>query len=342
MDDPEVLRALAAEGYEVSFKDSATVTVDAMKMDAQTAVVPVMFRRRGTDVSTEGTAFCLASLDNGETIFVTATHVVDSLDGADDIEAFVILPRGTHSDTARRDLHGIRVEQLCFSERFSDVALITVTLKEGPTPEEMRPFRISLTEPVVGQRCMALGYPQKVGEFGYSLTASEGEIAEIHPSRRDAVLSTFPSFRTTANYLPSMSGGPILAQNGHVIGVVSIGMDTSGDEQQATGYGACVACISEFKVDLHTDDGVLGGFNWSSQHLDFEELRWLVVSDDGRIGRAGLRCGRRVGRQWHGASIGSGSGRRSLTGRPARTPGWRPACRRRWGLGGSVRVAACR
>ncbi|MCW2649483.1 MAG: hypothetical protein JWR32_459 [Mycobacterium sp.] len=43
----------------------------------------------------------------------------------------------------------------------------------------------------------------------------------------------------------------------------------------------------------HSDAGSQGGFNWSSQHLDFEELRWLVVSDDGRIGRAGLRCGRR-------------------------------------------------
>ena len=58
--------------------------------------------------------------------------------------------------------------------------------------------------------------------------------------------------------------------------------------------------------------------------------------------REGLRCGRRAGRRWRGRSIGNGSGRRSLTGCSARTPGWWPACRRRWERDGCVRVAACR
>ncbi|WP_219066712.1 hypothetical protein [Candidatus Mycobacterium methanotrophicum] len=44
-------------GYGFSFAESDTIAVDAISADVQTAVVPVMFRRRGTDVTTEGTAF---------------------------------------------------------------------------------------------------------------------------------------------------------------------------------------------------------------------------------------------------------------------------------------------
>lgn len=50
-------------------------------------------------------------------------------------------------------------------------------------------------------------------------------------------------------------------------------------------------------------------FNWSSQHLDCEELRW--ENGDGWAGQSGRRCGHRAGRRWRDGSIGKGSGRRS-------------------------------
>jgi hypothetical protein len=90
----------------------------------------------------------------------------------------------------------------------------------------------------------------------------------------------------------------------------------------------------------HSDQGAQGGFNWSSQHLHGEELRW-EHGDRGRAWRAGYRCARLVGRRWRGVRIGSGSGRRSRTGCPARTPPWCVAYRQRWGRGGSGKVAAC-
>jgi Helix-turn-helix domain len=46
-------------------------------------------------------------------------------------------------------------------------------------------------------------------------------------------------------------------------------------------------------------------------------------------------------RRQRGASIGNASGKGTLTGLPARTPGWWPVCRQQWERGGSVRVAAC-
>ena len=57
-----------ADGHIISFKESQTVAVDVMKAFAQTAVVPVMFRRGGVDVATEATAFCIGALESGEAI----------------------------------------------------------------------------------------------------------------------------------------------------------------------------------------------------------------------------------------------------------------------------------
>ena len=81
----------------------------------------------------------------------------------------------------------------------------------------------------------------------------------------------------------------------------------------------------------HTDRGSQGGFNWSSQHLDQEVCGWDGQEGGRQQRQGGRRCGRQAGLRWRGVSIGNGSGRRSLTGCPARTPGWRPACRLRSG-----------
>ena len=70
----------------------------------------------------------------------------------------------------------------------------------------------------------------------------------------------------------------------------------------------------------HSDAGSQGEFNGSSQHLDSEELRWAYSDDVAQTRRVGLRCGRPVGRRWRGGRIGSGFGRRSPAGCPARTP----------------------
>ena len=92
---------------------------------------------------------------------------------------------------------------------------------------------------------------------------------------------------------------------------------------------------------FHTDRGAEGGFNWSSQHPEHWGCGW----DDHGVGlrrrQEGRRCGRLAGRRWRGVSIGCGSGRRSRMGCPVRTPLWCVACRRRWGPGGSAKVAAC-
>ena len=45
----------------------------------------------------------------------------------------------------------------------------------------------------------------------------------------------------------------------------------------------------------HSDRGCQGEFNWSSQHLDDEVLRWRNGNGDGQTGRVDLRCVRLAG-----------------------------------------------
>jgi S1-C subfamily serine protease len=111
---------------------------------------------------------------------------------------------------------------------------------------------------------MAVGYPQEPGVIAYQMVASRGVIQEVHPRRRDSVMSTFPSFQTTALYKPGMSGGPIIDTKCRVVGVVAHGTE-SDDPRLVTGYGASIAGLVEFKIDLHNDDGVL-------QEFTFDEL----------------------------------------------------------------------
>ena len=46
----------------------------------------------------------------------------------------------------------------------------------------------------------------------------------------------------------------------------------------------------------HSDQGCTGEFNWSSQHLDDEVLRWRNGNGDGQTEQVGLRCVRPVAR----------------------------------------------
>lgn len=90
---------------------------------------------------------------------------------------------------------------------------------------------------------------------------------------------------------------------------------------------------------FHSDRGAQGEFNWSSQHLDREVVRWVTRNGRWMFGCIGVRFRRRGGRRWPGARIGFGSGRQSLVARRRRTHvSWR-ACRGRLGSAGSVTLA---
>ncbi len=89
----------------------------------------------------------------------------------------------------------------------------------------------------------------------------------------------------------------------------------------------------------HSDQGTQGEFKRSSQHLE-EELRWRQASADERIELYVHRCVHQAVRRWDAASIGRGSGKRSLEVCRARRPPWQRVCPPLSGCAGFANVVA--
>ncbi len=91
---------------------------------------------------------------------------------------------------------------------------------------------------------------------------------------------------------------------------------------------------------LYTDRGSHGEFKRSSQHLR-EMLRWQRAGTEERIEPYVRGCVHQAVRRWDGASIGRGSGKRSLEVCRARRPPWQRVCPLLSGHAGFANVVAC-
>ncbi len=162
--------------------------------------------------------------------------------------------------------------------------------------------------------------------------AGFAELAK-EPVRRLAVVALGPPHDLAADVvgherevvvlaLPADLIDPDLKQVLETVRVQLIGADPADDPPNGV------------PVDSHQP----GGFIWSSQHLDREELRWAR-----EVGLRILRgCVRRGVCRLGGGSIGCVSGRRSREGSVAGRLVSRRACRRRLVSGGFGRVGGCR
>lgn len=246
----------------VSFADAKTLVMTDVEARFLTSVVPVLVRSKASmGVRFLGTAFCLAGFANGHALYVTARHVVDAfVHDIEDAEPMILLPRALTDEAATRDMQGARIDQVAMADTYSDVALVRVdtTTTAVPMTSPLMPLQLALKEARIGETTMAIGYSrQEIDGPNYSrdLRASRGLIEEIHNHRRDSVVSTFPSFRTDGAYFSGMSGGPVIAERGGVVGVVSHGVVGCDDGEDGVGYAASIAGLLELQLDLVTDSG---------------------------------------------------------------------------------------
>jgi S1-C subfamily serine protease len=204
----------------------------------------------------QGSAFCLQRFKSGDCVFATATHVVRDLVDRRDVEAHILLPEGLDTREKRHHLISVQINEIAFADSYNDVALMVVNYMQSEfavTPPKI--FEVNFSLPQVGQPCLLFGYPQEPGASTYRLQASQGTIEEIHPSKRDRSLSTFPSFRTSAIHKHGMSGGPVQDTSGKIIGVISHGTSKAEGVEFSYGYAASIGAVLELELELVNDLG---------------------------------------------------------------------------------------
>lgn len=242
----------AEDRYRFSFENSDHIPVDIDAARIGTTVVPVIFVSNSESPEIQGSAFCVAKFPTGEALFITAKHVIEPLIDDSTIRACILLPAGPVAEDGMRTLIAADVISITVVDSHNDIALLVIDANDHRY--NLISLPVTFGPPQVGQPCMALGYPQKVGQNIYEMRASVGKIEEIHPRRRDSVLANFPSFRTDGLYPPGMSGGPIVDMRGRVIGVISIGTEATS-RSDVTGYGSAIGIIIEMRVSLCDYDG---------------------------------------------------------------------------------------
>ncbi len=108
-------------------------------------------------------------------------------------------------------------------------------------------------QPTVGERVFAVGYPElgfeplqpdAVGEFlKEGLHGAYGSIINLFPQGRGKSRPT-PGFEVATDWPAGMSGGPVLNECGHVIGIVSSSLAPS-DNEAGVAFAASLGWIPE-------------------------------------------------------------------------------------------------
>lgn len=219
-----------------SFEDGDFTTVGPFPHPVQKSIMPVV-AVRGTEIRPIGSCFAISNSG----LLITAKHVIDEalgFTGRNKLEhgptypdcwLQVIYASDEHNEDGSLVGGPLHVNKVHYSASL-DIAVLHAQLpfnvKTGKTLQ-MPPSLLSPGIPMKGQRCYGVGYhamnwmPKEQGyEVIQSFSASQGVIEEIYFPQRESSRLNFPCFRSTARFDAGMSGGPIIGQDGGVIGVV--------------------------------------------------------------------------------------------------------------------------
>lgn len=244
----------------VSFEDPEGLDAQGVRWAMQAAVAPVLWVSARTQKPTFlGTAFCIGTLVNGQSFFVTAGHIVEALreQDYDDTHPMLLLPSDTTVNGGPPT--GVLIDGVSLAESHSDVAMLRINRRSAQPPLVGDSSRVSMAfvEATVGEPTLAMGYPTQElddnARLVNSFALAHGVVQDVHNHQRDSSLVNFPSFRTSCGYPAGMSGGPVIdAKTGAAIGVVSVGMTS---DENSWGYAAALAGILELGVLVSDDDG---------------------------------------------------------------------------------------
>jgi len=163
----------------------------------------------------------------------------------------------------------------------ADVMRFHVDASAVPDPQAVPPLpvRLSGRRPEVGDRVMAIGYPEltclqhdepgKAMRFTERMYGAVGTITGLLPQGR-GTSRPWPLIEVEAHWRSGMSGGPVFNEQGEVIGLVSFSLEPDG-EMPGVGYATDLAGVQLHRLVPGIDPsntgsalgwGVLRGSPW--------------------------------------------------------------------------------
>ncbi|RNJ48778.1 S1 family peptidase [Methylocystis hirsuta] len=255
------------------FSNGEFPTIQKFPHPIQMSVLPVVAYRCGAEFVPLGTCFTVSP----QGLVLTARHVIEemtALNARRDQNSeqwwigclYVAEPAPEHEVPDL--LGGILPAHKVFLCDDLDIAAIQLNLptdtRTGKTLR-MPASRISPGLPPVGSFCFAVGYHSMSwkdcagadAQVYQNFSASRGLIKVLHTPYRDKVSLNFPCFETSARFDGGMSGGPIMGDNGAVIGVVCSSLGNP-DELGHISYGSLIGPALLLQLEAKQPDGAEG------------------------------------------------------------------------------------
>lgn len=235
----------------------------------QCSVMPVV-AIRGDEIRPLGT--CFAITNNG--LVLTAKHVVEEAIKFNEFEkdtgkkwwVGVLYISDQQPETDNNTIIGGIFTVNKVFQNSSDVAAMHVNIPIDTTTNKTVFMPLHILSPGIpkeGGLCVGIGYHKmdcskisNINHISQSYAASKGKIEEIYLPKRDSHAHNFPCLQCSTRFDGGMSGGPVIGDNGNVIGVVC---STLGNPD-GLGYISHVSliCNSLFlQIEYKDDDGLI-------------------------------------------------------------------------------------
>lgn len=115
----------------------------------------------------------------------------------------------------------------------------------------------TLIPPVMGERMSAFAFAGTVdsGDFPPLVHSnpftSVGRVTMVYPRGRDSVIAPFPCFSTNARYDDSMSGGPVINDEGRLCGIICSNLPPSQPGEEHSSLVSLLWPVWGLEVEVH-------------------------------------------------------------------------------------------
>jgi hypothetical protein len=177
----------------------------------------------------------------------------------------------------------------------SDIAILHVDLVRTSQAELAVEWRVPILRvmpPPSGQKVLAFGYRESRVEVSEGFdgthhlvvndigTTSIGEVGQIFPDRRDASMLTFPCFEVRARFVPGMSGGLVVDENGALCGLVCAGTEFADPNAAPLSYAATLWPMLTTNISVDRGDGYPRGVEYPMIDLALDKVINAIGLED--------------------------------------------------------------